>query len=97
MRRVGRTLAGIAAAKNIYGGSAHGTAPGAKIVSVCACLFIEGCTAHALIEGHRGVLPEDARLTVITCGGTFDPRTRTFSDRLIVVGKLRGGERLGAS
>jgi LPXTG-site transpeptidase (sortase) family protein len=37
---------------------------------------------------------EDARITVITCGGTFDPRTRTFSDRLIVVGKLVGGERL---
>jgi LPXTG-site transpeptidase (sortase) family protein len=40
---------------------------------------------------------EDARLTVITCGGTFDPRTRTFSDRLIVVGKLASGERLPAS
>jgi LPXTG-site transpeptidase (sortase) family protein len=37
---------------------------------------------------------EDARLTIITCGGTFDPRTRSFSDRLIVVGKLIGGERL---
>jgi LPXTG-site transpeptidase (sortase) family protein len=37
---------------------------------------------------------EDARLTVITCGGTFDPRTRTFSDRLIVIGKLVNGERL---
>ena len=28
-----------------------GAAPGAKIVSVRACLFIAGCTAHALIEG----------------------------------------------
>jgi LPXTG-site transpeptidase (sortase) family protein len=37
---------------------------------------------------------EDARLTIITCGGTFDPRTRSFSDRLIVIGKLVGGERL---
>ena len=37
---------------------------------------------------------EDARLTIITCGGTFDPRTRTFSERLIVIGKLVGGERL---
>ena len=37
---------------------------------------------------------EDARLTVITCGGTFDPRTRTFSHRLIVVGELVGAERL---
>jgi sortase A len=37
---------------------------------------------------------EDARMTVITCTGAFDPRTRTFSDRLVVVGKLVGGERL---
>jgi LPXTG-site transpeptidase (sortase) family protein len=37
---------------------------------------------------------EDARLTVITCTGAFDQRTRTFSDRLVVVGKLVGGERL---
>ena len=28
-----------------------GAAPGAKLVSVRACLFIAGCTAHALIEG----------------------------------------------
>jgi LPXTG-site transpeptidase (sortase) family protein len=38
---------------------------------------------------------EDARLTLITCGGTFDPLTRSFSERLIVVGKLVGGERVG--
>lgn len=37
---------------------------------------------------------EDSRLTLITCGGTFNPRTRTFSDRLIVIGHLAGGERL---
>ena len=37
---------------------------------------------------------DDARLTLITCGGTFNPRTRTFSERLIVIGKLAGGERL---
>lgn len=27
-------------------------------------------------------------LTLITCGGEFDPRSRTFSDRLIVTGRL---------
>ena len=37
---------------------------------------------------------EEARLTIITCGGTFDARSRTFSDRLVVVGRLVGGERL---
>ena len=28
-----------------------GAAPGAKLVSVRACLFVAGCTSHALIEG----------------------------------------------
>jgi sortase A len=37
---------------------------------------------------------DDARLTLITCGGTFDSRSRTFSDRLIIIGRLLGGERL---
>jgi LPXTG-site transpeptidase (sortase) family protein len=37
---------------------------------------------------------EDARLTLITCGGTFDPKTRSFSDRLVVVGSLVGAEKL---
>jgi sortase (surface protein transpeptidase) len=30
--------------------------------------------------------PEET-LTLITCGGTFDPLTREFSDRLIVTAK----------
>ena len=29
----------------------NGAAPGAQIVSIRVCLFITGCTAHALIEG----------------------------------------------
>lgn len=32
-------------------------------------------------------------LTLITCGGDFDTRTRSFSDRLIVVGRLTEWER----
>ncbi len=47
----GSHVAGIAAGKNIFGGNAHGHAPGAKLVSICACTFVEGCTSHALIEG----------------------------------------------
>ncbi len=31
---------------------------------------------------------QDSRLTLITCGGEFDPHTRTFSQRLIVIAKL---------
>ena len=32
----------------------------------------------------------DARLTLITCGGTFDPLTRSFSHRLVVTALLEG-------
>ena len=40
---------------------------------------------------------KDQRLTLITCGGEFNPRTRSFSDRLIVVTKLIDWERLPES
>lgn len=44
-------VAGIAAGNSLFGGAMSGAAPGAKIVSLRACLFIAGCTAHALFEG----------------------------------------------
>ena len=44
-------VAGIVAANGMFGGAMCGAAPGAQIVSVRVCLFIAGCTAHALIEG----------------------------------------------
>ena len=47
----GSHVAGIAAGNSLFGGSMSGAAPGAKIVSLRACLFIAGCTAHALFEG----------------------------------------------
>jgi len=47
----GSHVAGIAAGNALFGGNVSGAAPGAQIVSVRACLFIAGCTAHALIEG----------------------------------------------
>src|SRR5215207_8827427 len=47
----GSHVAGIAAGNNLFGGAMSGSAPGAKIVSVRACLFIAGCTNTALIEG----------------------------------------------
>ncbi len=57
----GSHVAGIASAHALFGGQMSGAAPGAKLVSVRACLFIAGCTNHALIEGmiyavkHAGV------------------------------------------
>jgi hypothetical protein len=47
----GSHVAGIVAGNQLFGGAMSGEAPGAKIVSVRACLFIAGCTAHALLEG----------------------------------------------
>lgn len=47
----GSHVAGIAAGNALFGGAMSGAAPGAKVVSVRACLFIAGCTAHALVEG----------------------------------------------
>jgi subtilisin family serine protease len=47
----GSHVAGIAAGNSLFGGAMSGVAPGAKIVSVRACLFIAGCTAAALTEG----------------------------------------------
>jgi len=47
----GSHVAGIAAGNSLFGGAMTGAAPGAKIVSLRACLFVAGCTAHALVEG----------------------------------------------
>ena len=47
----GSHVAGIAAGHSLFGGAMSGMAPGAKIVSVRACLFIAGCTSTALLEG----------------------------------------------
>ncbi len=51
----GSHVGGIVAANNMFGGDVDGAAPGAKLVSVRVCLFISGCTAHALIEGMTWV------------------------------------------
>jgi hypothetical protein len=47
----GTHVAGIVAANGMFGGEMSGAAPGAKLVSVRACLFVAGCTVHAMTEG----------------------------------------------
>ena len=47
----GSHVAGITAANQMFGGAMSGAAPGAKLKSVRVCMFITGCTSHALIEG----------------------------------------------
>jgi subtilisin family serine protease len=57
----GSHVAGITAAKNMFGGKMDGQAPGAKLVSGRACAYGAGCTAAALTDGmaelaaNRGV------------------------------------------
>ncbi|HEX6605301.1 MAG TPA: S8 family serine peptidase, partial [Chloroflexia bacterium] len=47
----GTHVAGIATGKGFFGGAFNGAAPEAQIVSIRVCLFVSGCTAHALVEG----------------------------------------------
>ena len=49
----GTHVAGITSATSLFGGAMSGAAPGARLVSVRVCLFVAGCTAHALIEGMQ--------------------------------------------
>ena len=55
----GSHVAGIAAGNQLFGGQMSGAAPGAKVASVRVCLFVAGCTAHALIEGMIYVIETD--------------------------------------
>ena len=47
----GTHVAGITTGKGFFGGAFNGAAPEAQIVSIRVCLFIAGCTSHAMIEG----------------------------------------------
>jgi Subtilase family len=60
----GSHVAGIVAANKMFGGAMSGAAPGAELVAVRVCLFITGCTAHALIEGMI-YAAKDAHVDVI--------------------------------
>ncbi len=51
----GTHVGGITAANGMFGGEMDGAAPGAKLTSVRVCLFVSGCTSHALIEGMTRV------------------------------------------
>jgi subtilisin family serine protease len=55
----GSHVAGIAAGRDYFGPNGYdGVAPGAELVSVRVCLFIAGCTSHALVEGMIWVIKE---------------------------------------
>jgi subtilisin family serine protease len=56
----GSHVAGIAAGNSLFGGDMSGAAPGAKIVSSRACLWLAGCFAHALNEGMIEVAKQES-------------------------------------
>jgi len=60
----GTHVAGIVGAHKMFGGQMSGAAPGSKFVSVRVCLFITGCTSHALLEGMI-YAAKDANVDVI--------------------------------
>lgn len=47
----GSHVAGIVAGNKLFGGNMSGAAPGAKLLSVRVCLFVVGCTRHAMEQG----------------------------------------------
>jgi subtilisin family serine protease len=55
----GSHVAGITAGNAFFGGQMSGAAPGAKIVSSRACLWLAGCFAHALNEGMIEVAKQE--------------------------------------
>jgi hypothetical protein len=55
----GTHVSGIAAGNSLFGGEMSGAAPGANIAMVRVCLFVAGCTSHALIEGMIYVIETD--------------------------------------
>ena len=82
-------VAGILAGNSLFGGAMTGAAPGAKIVSSRACLFIAGCTGHALLEGMIYVAKQaDVDVINMSIGGLpalndgNNTRARVY-DRLI--------------
>jgi len=84
----GSHVAGIVAGNKLFGGGINGAAPGAKLVSVRVCLFVTGCTRHAMEEGMRYAAQNGVDVLNMSVGG-LDPindgesATETLYDRLI--------------
>lgn len=65
----GSHVAGITAANKMFDGKMSGAAPGANLKSVRVCLFTDGCTAHALIEGMTWLAQADVDVINMSIGG----------------------------
>jgi Subtilase family len=65
----GSHVAGIVAGNSLFGGKMNGAAPGAKLLSVRVCLFVAGCTLHAMMEGMRYAAQNGADVINMSVGG----------------------------
>lgn len=65
----GSHVAGIAAGNSLFGGGMNGAAPGAKLLSVRVCLFITGCTRHAMEQGMIYAAEHGADVINMSIGG----------------------------
>lgn len=83
----GSHVAGIVAANKLFGGTMNGAAPGAKLVSVRVCLFVTGCTRHAMEEGMHYAAREGVDVLNMSVGG-LDPINDGESDTEILYNRL---------
>jgi hypothetical protein len=83
----GSHVAGIVAANKLFGGAMNGAAPGAKLVSVRVCLFVTGCTRHAMEEGMRYAAMNGVDVLNMSVGG-LDPINDGESDTEILYNRL---------
>jgi subtilisin family serine protease len=65
----GSHVAGIAAGNNLFGGKMDGAAPGAKLMSVKACLSTPSCTSSGLVDGVIYAATHGADVVNISIGG----------------------------
>ena len=65
----GSHVAGIASGNALFGGAMAGAAPGAKLMSVKACLSTPSCTSSGLIDGVLYAARNGADLVNISIGG----------------------------
>ncbi|MGO1050979.1 S8 family serine peptidase [Crossiella sp. CA198] len=65
----GSHVAGIAAGNKLFGGAMAGGAPGAKLISVKACLATVACTSSGLVDGVLYAARNGADVVNISIGG----------------------------
>ncbi|MBP2474935.1 subtilisin family serine protease [Crossiella equi] len=65
----GSHVAGIAAGHKLLGGNIAGGAPGAKLISIKACLSTPGCTSSGLLDGVLYAAKNGADVVNISIGG----------------------------